>query len=742
MNRTGRKPERNNFIKVVISFLLSIINIYLAVSLEEWTKAAGLAAVGLFVAAGFVIGLFLAAYFLFLQERRLKVHALLWGALLASSYVLGCRMRRDGTALTGVSDFFVLIVQIICLSVPAASCVAAVLNGGILTLFHLPLCAVKKGEEGAPGCSEQCVLSRKRYRTWQAAVFYTVLIFVCWVPVFLAYYPSVFAYDAEGQLYQVIAQDYSTHHPLLHTLFLGGFFQLGGKVFGSYQTGMALHSLVQMMMMAAVFGYTLACLYRKGASRILRVMLFCFYGLFPTNSVLAVSTTKDVLFAALVLLYTMSVYRMAEYVRADSSMPAGHTGADSSMTAGHAGTDSYMPAGHTGTDSCLPAGHAGADSSMPAGHTGTDSYMPAEHARADSVRISGHSGKDSGETVCPDARRYPVSNAVVYILWAVLMLLFRNNVVYAFVVSVPLVYAGLHRAEGSGKTAGTVPGQKKRLQDWRRRVRSMRQRYLLCSLAALVLFGAGGAALKAVTGAHNGSPREMLSVPLQQMARTRVKTEETLPSDMRQELDKYIPAQWVFAAYNPYLADPVKNRAVIHDDPAGLIKTWVRLGVQYPQIYIDAFLDNSIGYWFIEDRTHAQIYGIGTESGFGYLSTDNRTMPAGCEIEQHSLLPGLRAFMERIVSDNVYQKIPVLRIIFAPAFYWWMLCMYMAAAIYGKRYTFLLPAAFLAAYYMTLLLSPTVLIRYMYPFVVTVPALCCSLLTDLTNTTTKIYNKN
>ena len=698
MNRTGRKPERNNFIKVVISFLLSSINIYLAVSLEEWTKAAGLAAVCLFVAVGFVIGLFLAAYFLFLQERRLKVHALLWGVLLASSYVLGCRMRRDGTALTGVSDFFVLIVQIICLSVPAASCVAAVLNGGILTLFHLPLCAVKKGEEGTSGCSEQRVLSRKRYRTWQVAVFYTVLIFACWVPVFLAYYPSVFAYDAEGQLYQVIAQDYSTHHPLLHTLFLGGFFQLGGKVFGSYQTGMALHSLVQMMIMAAVFGYTLACLYRKGASRILRVMLFCFYGLFPTNSVLAVSTTKDVLFAALVLLYTMSVYRMAEYVRADSYMMAGRTG--------------------------------------------TDSYMSVEHARADSVRISGHSGKDSGETVCTDARRYPVSNAAVYILWAVLMLLFRNNAVYAFVVSVPLVYVGLRRAEGSGKTAGNVSGQKKRLQDWVRRVRSMGQRYLLCSLAALVLFGAGGAALKAVTGAHNGSPREMLSVPLQQMARTRVKAEETLPSDMRQELDKYIPAQWVFAAYNPYLADPVKNRAVIHDDPAGLIKTWVRLGVQYPQIYIDAFLDNSIGYWFIEDRTHAQIYGIGTESGFGYLSTDNRTMPAGCEIEQHSLLPGLRAFIERIVSDNVYQKIPVFRIIFAPAFYWWMLCMYVAAAIYGKRYTFLLPAAFLAVYYMTLLLSPTVLIRYMYPFVVTVPALCCSLLTDLTNTTTKIYNKN
>ena len=81
--------------------------------------------------------------------------------------------------------------------------------------------------------------------------------------------------------------------------------------------------------------------------------------------------------------------------------------------------------------------------------------------------------------------------------------------------------------------------------------------------------------------------------------------------------------------------------------------TWVKLGLCFPLTYMDAFLSNSVGYWYLADTTHAQIYGIGTESGFGYLSTDNRTMPAGCEIVEHSYLPGLRAFMERIVSDNV-----------------------------------------------------------------------------------------
>ncbi|MCI6713764.1 MAG: DUF6020 family protein, partial [Lachnospiraceae bacterium] len=452
-------------------------------------------------------------------------------------------------------------------------------------------------------------------------IFYLFVILLCWFPVFLAYYPSVFAYDAEGQLYQVIAGDYSTHHPLVHTLFLGAFFRLGGNVLGSYSAGMAVHSVVQMLLMAIAFVCTLSYLYQKRSSVYLRILLLIFYALFPVNSILALSTTKDVLFSALVLLYTIGLYRMV----------------------------------------------------------------------CDRQRETGMGRKDIW----------------IWLVITVLMLLMRNNAVYALLVSVPVVCIGL------------------------RKEKALCKKYLLMSLLGLGLFVVANVGLKAATGAENGSPREMLSIPLQQMARTRVKEEETLSPQMRQELDAYLSSEWVFAAYNPHLADPVKLRAVIHDNPVGFLRTWLQLGLEHPRTYIDAFLDNSIGYWFLEDRTHAEIYGIGTESGFGYLSTDNRTMPAGCEIIEHSYLPGLRSMMEEIVSENAYQKIPVIRILFAPAFYWWLLCLYLAVAIYRRQYRLILPAMFLVVYYLTLLLSPTVLIRYMYPFVVTVPAICCCIYKDL-----------
>ena len=539
----------------------------------------------------------------------------------------------DGTLAFHVKNLLFLLVEILCFSVPTAGCVGYILSRGENKLQEQ-----EKQEE---------VQTKWKVRPlWQVWLFYLAFIFVCWLPVFLAYYPSVFAYDAEGQLYQVIAGDYSTHHPLLHTLFLGAFFRLGGRM-GSYSAGMAVHSVVQMLLMAGAFAGALTYLYEKRTARWTRILLLLFYGLFPTNSVLAISTTKDVLFSALVLLYTVCFYHLA----------------------------------------------------------------------------------------CDRNMQVTWKERSVCILLGVLMLLFRNNAVYALVVSVPILFWGMRRIKCDRESQ-----QEDTLWDGK----AAGKEYLRLSLGILFLFAMSAVSLKALTHAQSGSPREMLSVPLQQMARVWVNEENGELMDdqsLRQEMEKYMPPEWGFSVYDPHLADRVKNIAIIHDDPKGLIITWIRLGMGYPGIYMDAFLDNSVGLWFLLDDTHARVYGIGTETGFGYLSTDNRTMPAGCEIVEHSYLPGLRVFMEKIVSDNEYENWPVVKFLFAPALYWWLLYLYVVVVMYKKRYREALPAIYLVAYYLTLLLSPTVLIRYMYPLVVTVPVILSCLTSEKKEENVKIDNK-
>ena len=566
--------------------------------------------------------------FLVANKRRLRF-AFLWGIPFAISCVLGWRLVHEGTVFGAggpaayAGSLLLFILETAVLSVPAAALAAVVMGCG------------RRKSSGR----ERNAWPEKRKAVW---LFYSLCIFLCWLPVFLAYYPSVFAYDAEGQLYQVLARDYSTHHPLVHTLFLGVFFRLGIAA-GSCSAGMAVHSVVQMALMACAFGWAVCFLYQRRVSGWVCALLLLFFALFPANSVLVVSTTKDVLFAALVLLYTLSFYRV---VCEESA-----------------------------------SGEGGA-----------------------AVRKK---------------------ELAVCVFCAVFMLLFRNNAVYAFVAGVPVIYAGFGKRRRQKENGVQDAGVRKDDDLQKKKARKI---YVCMTLLALALYGVCAFLLKTAVHAQNGSPREMLSVPLQQMARTRVKAEEEIVPDLRQELEKYISSEWVFAAYNPHLADPVKSRAVIHDDPVGLIRTWVRLGLAHPAVYIDAFLDNSLGLWYLWDTSHAQVYGIGTESGFGYLSTDNRVMPAGFEVEEHSLLPGLRVFLERIVSDNEYSKIPVVRLLFAPALYWWFLWLYLVTALYRKTYREALPAVFLAAYCLTLLLSPTVLVRYAYPLMVTVPVLLSCLL--------------
>ncbi len=582
-------------------------------------------------------------YILLVENKRLFCHALLWGIPFAISCVLGWRLVHEGTIFGGggsaaayVGSFLLSLLETAILSVPAAALAAVFMRGGKTSDTAAgEMCAVSGKAQTkhasntvtGEGVAVSGKAQERRRPAWQAWLFYSLLIFLCWMPVFLAYYPSVFAYDAEGQLYQVLAGDYSTHHPLLHTLFLGVFFRLGIAC-GSVSAGMAVHSVVQMALMACAFGWAVSFLYQRQISGRVRAALLLFFAVFPANSVLALSTTKDVLFAAFVLLYTLYLYRI----------------------------------------------------------------------------VCSQNPEDGQRAVVREGEKAGGKEMAACVFWAVLMLLFRNNAVYAFVVSVPIVYIGL-----GGRT---------------------RRHYLYMTLLTLVLYGACAFSLKAVTHAQNGSPREMLSVPLQQMARTRVEAEEEIDPSIRQELEKYIPSEWVFAAYNPHLADPVKSRAVIHDDPAGLIRTWIKLGLAHPAIYIDAFLDNSLGLWYLWDTSHAQVYGIGTESGFGYLSTDNRVMPAGFEVEERSLLPGLRVFMERIVSDNAYSRIPVVRLLFAPALYWWLLYLYIVTAFYRRKYRETLPIVFLTAYCLTLLLSPTVLARYIYPLMVTIPVILPCLAPD------------
>ena len=138
-------------------------------------------------------------------------------------------------------------------------------------------------------------------RSWYLLA--ALALFLMWLPVFLAYYPGLFAYDVDSQLFQDMGS-YSTHHPLIHTLYLKFFYNaVGLGLFHSPNAGIACATLVQMALFAAMLAYMHLFLRKTGMPFRARVILIAAEGLLPFFSMLAISTTKDTLFSGFVCLF-------------------------------------------------------------------------------------------------------------------------------------------------------------------------------------------------------------------------------------------------------------------------------------------------------------------------------------------------------------------------------------------------------------------------------------------------------
>lgn len=134
-------------------------------------------------------------------------------------------------------------------------------------------------------------------------------IFVCWLPAFLADWPGVFVIDNVFQMRWYLEGTVSAHHPVLHTYLLGGILSFGKALFGSWEAGLCIFSILQMIFLSAVFAYTIKVL-ANHTGQIFRTVVVLCYALIPYNPVSAFTATKDTIFAGLFLLVVLMTFRI------------------------------------------------------------------------------------------------------------------------------------------------------------------------------------------------------------------------------------------------------------------------------------------------------------------------------------------------------------------------------------------------------------------------------------------------
>lgn len=212
-----------------------------------------------------------------------------------------------------------------------------------------------------------------------------------------------------------------------------------------------------------------------------------------------------------------------------------------------------------------------------------------------------------------------------------------------------------------------------------------------------------------------GSKGEIFSVPIQQMARIAVNNHETMDEDLLQYIEACIGTDYV-EKYLPEIADPVKNHFDIHaalGNPVTFIKNYFKMLVTYPKDFFMAFVDLNAGYLFFWDETCSTIGGL------GYIQTGvNEVFLESLGITLQSKIPKLYDYLYNWTTQNLYLDNIIMRVLLAPAWYFYFAVGYFLYALIKKDKKHLAITFFMAAYFVTLFFGPGVLVRYIYPLMI------------------------
>ncbi len=235
------------------------------------------------------------------------------------------------------------------------------------------------------------------------------------------------------------------------------------------------------------------------------------------------------------------------------------------------------------------------------------------------------------------------------------------------------------------------------------------------------------------TNAQQGDRRELLSLPIQQLARTYVyhggvglhpEDDDSMGEAEKALVDDFLLNR-AYLSYRPEIADPVKsntNTYVARYRAREFLSVYLGLFFKYPGDYVNAFLAVDAGYLSPFDLSHATINENGRDQGLGYVQTrwvDEELNADG--IYQDSKWEALHGVLEEFADSNGYLRIPVLKYILVPGGYLWYWLALAACLWLFKSRKALMPLALVLGYYLTLLLGPTVQLRYLYPVMVALP---------------------
>lgn len=160
-------------------------------------------------------------------------------------------------------------------------------------------------------------LKRKRfqiYKQWRFLksryVFWGCWLatFLAWLPCYLSYYPGILSYDSNVQtLMARRIWPWTTHHPPIHTFLWKVCLSAGYKI---GIEPIVIYSLLQMLVLSGCLAFVIKYLINRGCNNFIVVFAFCFFAFNPVIAILSFAMTKDIYFAAALMLMSINLLEL------------------------------------------------------------------------------------------------------------------------------------------------------------------------------------------------------------------------------------------------------------------------------------------------------------------------------------------------------------------------------------------------------------------------------------------------
>ena len=278
-------------------------------------------------------------------------------------------------------------------------------------------------------------------------------------------------------------------------------------------------------------------------------------------------------------------------------------------------------------------------------------------------------------------------NLGIFILITLCVLFFRNNGVYIILLTLPFAIV------------------------WRRKY--WKQILIIFGIPIVFYYIITGPVFDKFNIAKSSS-KEMLSIPMQQMARIVKYKGDELSEEDKNIIGQYINIDTAAENYDPTISDPIKNEfndGTFNQDKLNLIKLYIKLAIKYPGETLEALVGNTYGYYYPEVVTYPLATGV-------YKSPFEAEQFMNLHENPIINIPVLDSMINAIYD----KQIPIVSLIANIGFVFWIVLGIVFYNIYQKRYKYLLMFIPVGVLYLTCLASPVSgELRYIYAMFVSLP---------------------